>query len=84
MYIPLQRITGPFCHRFVSFANLGFPHNTILEIEVNLWKKKTKANIFENFICQQVSMGKKSADKQRSSRQKRQKTRPRYKYPEIF
>ena len=42
MYIPLQRITGPFCHRFVSFANLGFSHNTILEIEVNLWKKKRK------------------------------------------
>ena len=30
--------------------------------------KKKKANIFENFICQQVSMGKKTADKQRSSR----------------
>ena len=53
--IPLQRITGPLCHCFVSFVNLGFPRNTILEIEVNLWKKKRKANIFENFICQKLA-----------------------------
>ena len=53
MYIPLQRITGPFCHCFVSFVNLGFSHNTILEIEIFsktlfvsklAWEKKLQIN----------------------------------------
>ena len=54
------------------FCELGiFSQNQFcLEIEVNLLRKKRKANIFENCTCQQVSMARNTAlqIKQRSPR----------------
>ena len=32
-----------------------------LGIEVNLWRKKRKANVFANCTCQQVNMARKTA-----------------------
>ena len=39
-----------------------------LQIEVSLWRKKRKANIFENCTCQQVDKAKNTADRQHSPR----------------
>ena len=54
------------------FCELGiFSQNQFcLEIEVNLLRKKRKANIFENCTCQQVNMARNTAlqIKQRSPR----------------
>ena len=52
------------------FCELGISSQDqfYLQIEVNLWRKKRKANIFENCTCQQVNKAKNNADKQHSPR----------------
>ena len=45
------------------FCELGISSQDqfCLKIEVNLWRKKRKANIFENCTCQQVNMTRNTA-----------------------
>ena len=52
------------------FCELGISSQDqfCLEIEINLWRKKRKANNFENCTCVKVNMAKNTADKQRLPR----------------